>query len=529
MDCQLSTLRLFGRRGTGPARDACADSRPGAKTWALLLTAVYIACGMILVAHHEMWRDELQAWLIARDSVNLRDLFAHLKYEGHPGLWYLCLWPLTHHFPTPAAMQYFHLGIAAASVYVLARYSPFSRTEKVLIAFGYFFFYEYAVISRNYAPAVLLVFSACALFPRRYARPVSMAVVLGLLAHTNVLGTIMSLALGGALVLEWLLDRSHGVIPARPARWHVLAAFIFVAAVAAAVMQMNPPGDSGFAVGWRFAVDAKGMKDLLKALVEAYLPLPKFKLHFWNSNVFISRSPIPNLLLAGGLIYLFGRGLRHRPAALAFFVGCTGAMLAFFYVKLAGATRHHGFLFIAVIAAVWLGRLCREVKGPRMFPQVPGLSAAHAARLFTVVLVIHVLGGLTAALQDYRKVFSNAMQTARFLRVNNLQDALIVGNTDFTASAVNGYLDPRQFFYPMGNRFGSFVVWDNRRAPVDEATFLATARELGHRQARQVVLIVNQRLSPSGRAQAGIEALGEFTGSVVRDEDYFIYRLSESE
>jgi hypothetical protein len=493
----------------------------------LLLTAIFIACGMILVAHHEMWRDELQAWLIARDSANVRDLFAHLKYEGHPGLWYLCLWPLTHHFPTPVAMQYFHLGIAAASVYVLARYSPFSRTEKVLIAFGYFFFYEYAVISRNYAPGVLLVFSVCALFPRRYTRPVSMAMVLGLLAHTNVLGTIMSLALGGALVLEWLLDRSHGVIPALPAWRYAFAAFIFAAAVVAAVMQMNPPGDSGFAAGWRFAVDPDGLKDLLKALVEGYLPLPKFKLHFWNTNLFVSRSPIHNLLLAGGLVYLFGRGLRHRPAALAFFVGCTGAMLAFFYVKLAGAPRHHGFLFVTVIAAAWLGHLCREVKGPRIFAQVPGLSAAHAARLFTVVLGIHVLGGLTAALQDYRNVFSNAMQTAGFLRENNLQDALIVGNTDFAAAAVDGYLDPRQFFYPMGNRFGSFVVWDNRRAPVDEATLLTAARELGHRQARQAVLIVNQPLSPAGRAQAGIDELGKFTRAVVRDEDYFVYRLSE--
>jgi hypothetical protein len=39
-----------------------------------------------------MWLDELQAWLIARDSSSVIDLFKNLKYEGHPGLWHICLY-----------------------------------------------------------------------------------------------------------------------------------------------------------------------------------------------------------------------------------------------------------------------------------------------------------------------------------------------------------------------------------------------------------------------------------------------------
>ncbi len=31
-----------------------------------------------------MWRDELQAWLLVKDSTNFRS-FSNLKYEGHQG------------------------------------------------------------------------------------------------------------------------------------------------------------------------------------------------------------------------------------------------------------------------------------------------------------------------------------------------------------------------------------------------------------------------------------------------------------
>ena len=43
---------------------------------------------------HAMWRYEMQAWLLARDSQTLGDLFFNLRYEGHPALWHLLLWPL---------------------------------------------------------------------------------------------------------------------------------------------------------------------------------------------------------------------------------------------------------------------------------------------------------------------------------------------------------------------------------------------------------------------------------------------------
>ena len=50
----------------------------------------------LVTSQHEMYVDEAQAWLIARDSGNLLELVQHLRYEGHPALWYLLLYLPAH-------------------------------------------------------------------------------------------------------------------------------------------------------------------------------------------------------------------------------------------------------------------------------------------------------------------------------------------------------------------------------------------------------------------------------------------------
>ncbi len=103
------------------------------------------------LCHHEMWRDEIETWMVARDSPDLATLFEHQRYTGHPSLWYLLLFALTRLTQDPKAMALLHLAIATLTVYLFLRYSPFTPLQKGLFGFGYFPFYEYALISRAYA------------------------------------------------------------------------------------------------------------------------------------------------------------------------------------------------------------------------------------------------------------------------------------------------------------------------------------------------------------------------------------------
>ena len=122
------------------------------------------------MSHHEMWRDEMMAWLLARDAATPWQVFSLIKYEGHPGLWYLLIWPFAHLSWNPAWMQALHALIAGAAVFVLLRYAPFSWPLRVVLALGYFLAYEWAVIARNYAVSVLLLFLFCAGYAVKISR-----------------------------------------------------------------------------------------------------------------------------------------------------------------------------------------------------------------------------------------------------------------------------------------------------------------------------------------------------------------------
>src|SRR6476469_2194572 len=93
-----------------------------------VLLAVY---NVIRLFRHAMWRDELQAFMVAAASNTPLDLFAKLKYEGHPGLWHLLLWVVTSFTSDPVWMQILHLAIALGIWTLVWRASPFSKIEKL--------------------------------------------------------------------------------------------------------------------------------------------------------------------------------------------------------------------------------------------------------------------------------------------------------------------------------------------------------------------------------------------------------------
>src|SRR5437016_4707519 len=89
---------------------------------AAFVTIAYVALTSALCIHHVMWRDELEPWLLARDSVSLPELVANLRTNGHPLLWYFCLYALNALTHLPWIMQWMHVMLAATSVFLIVRF-----------------------------------------------------------------------------------------------------------------------------------------------------------------------------------------------------------------------------------------------------------------------------------------------------------------------------------------------------------------------------------------------------------------------
>ncbi len=482
------------------------------------LAAAFFALGLIQILNHALWQDEWQAWLIARDSRSLADLFHNLRYEGHPGLWYLALFGLSRLTAQPLAMQLLHLGLATATVCLFMRFSPFTRLQKILFVFGYFPFFEYAVISRNYTAGILLIFLFCAIFPKTFPKKyLVLSGLLFLLCQTSIYGLLVALALGPALIIGQLLE-SPPNLP-RPKLALAGAAIIFFAGIFLALLQLMPPPDSGFAVGWRFNLDWPVIVRTVSVIWDSYVPIPSLQLQFWNTNLigqpfwkfFLS------ILVLGFSLLSFWR----QPAVLGLFALGTLALLSFTYTKYLGSLRHHGHLFILLLAAAWLAG-SGPGEGLTSDNRFAGFCRRHRSGFISALLWCQLAAGLLAAGLSLFYPFSAGRETARFIQDQGLDGLLLAGDEDDAASVISGYLR-RPVYCLCARRWGTFVIWDQRRKGLEVPEAVERARELAAKYRKDVLLVLNREVKTP---EPGVFPVRQFKRSMVPAEIYYLYRLT---
>jgi len=213
---------------------------------------VYLALLGWTMAHHVPWVDEAQGWLVARDS-SLIDLFnTRLRYEGSPGLWHLLLWILCRMHVSFTAMRWIASLVPAAGIFVFLRYSPFPAILRAILPFSFYLGYQYAVISRNYVAAPLLVFACAVLFQKPARNLVWLAVLLGLLSNLCAQGLVISGGFAVMIAVRLWRQRKDGGEPIATRRI-LVAATCLTALWAIAVWSTRPASDDIYTPAWRAA------------------------------------------------------------------------------------------------------------------------------------------------------------------------------------------------------------------------------------------------------------------------------------
>ena len=95
--------------------------------------ALIIVFNVLLALRHESWRDEAQAWLMAK-NLSFTELFKELSYEGHPCLWFLVLMPFAKLGLPYMTVKLVSTVLIAAVLILIACFAPVSRAAKMLIA-----------------------------------------------------------------------------------------------------------------------------------------------------------------------------------------------------------------------------------------------------------------------------------------------------------------------------------------------------------------------------------------------------------
>ncbi|PQA56723.1 hypothetical protein [Siphonobacter curvatus] len=366
--------------------------------YALFFT--YTVFVIVSLWQHEMWRDELQAWGIVASTANPFDLAVNARYEGHPLLWFVLLWPLAQLFDHPNVMQVLHGALALGSAYLIIFKSPFRFLEKILILFSYYFIYEYVTISRNYQIGVLIICGICVLWRNPQKNLLAISGLLFLLLQTNVFAFLVGLGLAVGLLAEEVYARR--IWPLRSKS--LLAALVILAGVMGTAQSL-PPADSGFLTQWTSRFDSGTFLFAAAGVAHGFLPLSSFsEYHYWNFSLFPFGLGVK---LALGLV-LAVLAIFSKPkssVALIILVASVFFIFIFTYEKPRGLFRHFGHYTLALIAAYWIDGYKQSSR--------PVFTLGY----FGVgILLLQVLAGMNAWYRDLRYPFSQAEAMALYLQ-----------------------------------------------------------------------------------------------------------------
>jgi hypothetical protein len=394
-------------------------------------------------------------------------------------------------------------------------------------------FWEYFVISRSYVLIALLGLAFVALRQHRPHREMIAWLLLGLLANTSALGTIWSMALAAMLAMQ---ARARG--PARLA-----GGAVYLTGLALAVISMMPAPDFG-PWGKDVRFDPGRFNAVLAIPLGAFVPLDPSRIEalvtllfhstggpvpsFWNPNPLVHFVALvqadvghPLRLIAAFLapIAVCWLIVRDRVRVLEFTLVYAG-LLAFANIwNFPGSARHHGVLFLALVACAWSARAARP-------------ADLWSSLSFKAVLALGAIGGLLTLVMDSRP-FSQSRNAAAWIEQNGLAQAYLIGSRDAQVSTIAGYLG-RPIYYLECECVGTFIVYNSKRkTPLPPAEFAQRlTRALARPERREAILILHHPITPEEEsAVAPIVSLAlaaAFAGAVT-NESYWIYRVSTVE
>ena len=501
----------------------------------LLVTAAFFAIALLGMLSHEMWRDEHQAWLVARDANSLSQLLDNMNYEGNPALWHFFLYWITRVTHDPIYMQAFHLLVATSFIFVFNRYAPLSNLHKILFSFGYFPLYEYAVISRSYALGILLVFGICTLYKNRTTKYILIGVLLALLANVTIYAVVVACCIAGILVLDYFFyQQKNGKAMMQLA----IGLVIFILGVAFSLYQIWPDKDNTFPAPYATSLfDLLRWGEVFSKFFTTYLYIPQIEEHFWNTTIYFKDTLSTGWVLLSIIIFAAGIVVfLRKPLILLLYLGTTIGLFSVYYYTALMHSRYCGYLLIALVTCYWLSEYYPEKK---YYSGLASLGKRISRPFFTTILSFSVIGAIVAYTMEMQYKFSPSKEVANYIKENKLDSLPVVGITDFTISPLATYLD-KKIFYPQTEDFGSFIIWNKRRK--DQMSFKEAITSLGafidkgnqkvlwiKDSAPQVSDGTNQQDMEKAtlRNDLQVDLLKKWSSGIVPDERYFIYLVQK--
>ncbi|HET6253998.1 MAG TPA: hypothetical protein VFE32_07985 [Puia sp.] len=502
---------------------------------ALFVLIAYGVVSAVGLHNHELFLDEAHHFLVSRDSPTLGDFYYNLRYDAHPRLWGALLYFITHFITAdPAGMQVLQWLFVMAGAYALLRYGPFTFWMKVLILAGYYFLYEYDVLSRNYAIGIWMLWLCCHLLRGGDRNVWWLGALMVLMCSAHL---FFAFAAAG-IFLDVLAERRW-----RIGRLGVLTCF-FVAGLATSIIQAKAPAMDNVNMTpvhpeeW---LSGRNLSFAAGAFVQGWLPVPQVNGgRFWNTGWLNAGhlGPVAPWVLCVALLAFPAYVLRRRVPAMLFYYSTVGLMLLFFVVTQMTANRYFGMGYVFFLAAAWLTAdwpgLAANGSGPAANESGPVLSPGWIpggrapGRLWwtawLAILAVQVLVGVYAYEEDLRRPFSQSRNAAEYLRKLQPEGRPVVLDGYNAGPQLCAYLQDKLYCLATGVE-GSYCVWRKAYFPTPRLSIgEELARNPGLQRMGEFILVSNRNLGGGLVGAYRLTPLKTFENSIV-GENYFIYRV----
>ncbi len=413
-----------------------------------LLFGAYVVLTIWLTANHELWRDEADSWLLARDG-SLLDIFKIMPDAGHPPLWYLLLKPLASAGLSWRWMQGINLLAMCLATGLLIFKSGFDLIFIAPVVLSFVFSYEFPVIARNYSLGILGLFLYSANHQSRQ-RHNSFRL---LLAHTLMcFSTVHFLGLAAVLFFDrGVTDFSKNKRWVNFFREWLKSERIFLLLFVLSVAILWPSGKGQFSADFFEHFIPMNFRD---SIAQSILPFEPA-----TSLTFVLAVSVYALILAS---------IREFDRTAGLFLAGAGIIGAIFVFKYySGSPRHSGLFLVWLCACLWMTTPTRASAGLPLF---------HRRRLAPIAMWIVCAWNLPVVASVWELEvtgnFSDAHEAAVVLNSAPASGRQVVCWIPRNCIAILPYLSAdRKFWYPVVNREGTFDFWDKKSNSITDQAF----------------------------------------------------------
>ncbi len=432
----------------------------------LLLLLLFVALNVYLLVNHINWRDEAQAWLLAKELSPL-ELFKQMKYEGHPCMWHLILMPFAKLGFPYVTMNIISLSIMTVAAWIFLKQSTFPIVWKALVLFSSTFVLFYPVISRSYCLVALIICLLAVFYQKRHDKPFIYGLLLALMVQTH----IVMLPMAGIMSAFWFFEavwRYKNNKEKAYLKNQILGLSFPLVSLILLILQVMGSKESS-----AFSILQKPIRQILEEIFYGF----SAALYDYSSSVSFQKLIVA--VFAVIFILIFAVKIKQKDFESIKVMAITAISILsqiVFYVLIYYANRQRYILIRFIL--IWMFWLLWKNKKTISKKIIVPITCVFACSLLFINYNFYNSEFFYYAGTPY----SDSKNCAEFIDESIPEDAPIIVRWEPASSAILPYSD-RDFFYSMesGYRF-SFVTWMN----YDESQKIVTYSQLCDWAMREV-------------------------------------------